>query len=506
MINQPDLNAPQRQAPLGVAVLFIQNLRKALNIFVAVVFVNFGSDFRILGLGYLELAYLISAFFLVFSYLQYRRFTFYIRGDNFIIEKGVLKQDKISVPFARIQTVNSKQNIIQQLLGLVGLKIDTAGSVQQEINIPALSKKYAIALQDYLMEKRFEQKQHLDEEFENAEEEQKEELREEKSQLLLKIGFPMLLKVGLSQNHLRSGLILFAIVNGYVWQYEEYLLRPIEPYLEETAASFVSSWLLLLPFAVLVFLVISVLSSLVSTILRYFNFKFYLSEQGLSMESGLLARITYQVPFSKIQYFKWEQNPLQAWLGYRSLRVKQAGAEALNDKKLISIPGLKARQIVFLLNQQYQDRRQGKYTHYDAHVLLRNQIVFWLAVLPSMVAIIIFIIQDFPWFFYLPVALYFGSILLWAHKYWQSYRLRVNENYLELYKGYLIPKRILIPAYKIQNLSVNQSFLQAQRGISTLVLHTAAGSERLRHLPHDRILELYNYLLYKVEKSEGNWM
>ena len=137
-MNNLELSKPQRQSILGVAVIFFSNLRKAFNFFLAVVFVNLGTKFRILSLGLEEWAYILSAVFLVISYLQFLKFTFYIKGDNFVIEKGVLSQEKINVPFARIQTVNTHQNIIQRILGVVGLKIDTAGSIQNEIQIPAL--------------------------------------------------------------------------------------------------------------------------------------------------------------------------------------------------------------------------------------------------------------------------------------------------------------------------------------------------------------------------------
>lgn len=506
MTDSLNLHKPQRQAPLGVAVMFVQNLRRAINIFVAVVVVNFGRDFSILGLGYLEIAYIISTFFLIFSYLQYRRFTFYVKGDNFIIEKGVLKQDKISVPFGRIQTVNTRQNLVQQLFNLVGLKIDTAGSVQQEINIPALSKSYAQALQEFLMEQRYELQNEEDVKLqEDSEVDITDSIREESS-LLLSIDIPMLLKVGLTQNHLRSGLVLFAIVNGYFWQYEDLLLQPLEPYLAETAESFLTSWLILLPITVVAFLVVSVLSSLVTTILRYFGFKFYLGEKGLSIESGLFARNAFHVPFRKIQYFKWEANPLQALLGYRTLRVKQAGAEAINDKKLIAIPGLAPKQLLKILNQRYKARKVGRYSYFKPHILLRNQRFFVFGLLPISVLGALFYFQDLDWWTYLPLPLIIILCFFWSTSYWQHYHMRVNANFIELKKGYFIPKRILLPVEKIQNIALNQSFLQKRRGIGTLVLYTAAGSERVSHLPYEESLALYNYLLYKVESSPRNWM
>lgn len=504
-----DLNrllVPQRQAPLGVAILFVQNLRRAINIFLAVVVVNLGRDFSILGLNYWDWGYIIALIFLVFSYFQYRRFFFYVQEENFIIEKGVFKQEKLSVPFARIQSVNTRQNVVQRLLNLVGLKVDTAGSIQQEIVISALSKAYAKELQEFLMEQKYAMAS-----TEGAEEIQLEEAEQRlnasvKSKPLLSIDFPMLLKVGLTQNHLRSGLLLFAIVNGYVWQYEDYLLKPLEPYLEETAESLLTSWVLLLPVVFLVFAIISVISSLTVTILTFFNFKFYLEEKGLEIESGLLARNTYHLPYSKIQYFVWATNPLQRILKFRTLKVKQAGAEALNEKKLIGVPGLQARGLLKILDRQYPDRKQYAYVKRKPHVLKRNQYFFWFGLLPILSITGLFIYNQMSWWFYLPLSIWPTAVFFWAHAYWQAFQLRYNQDYLEIRRGYFFPKTILIPAYKIQNLSLSQSILQKDRGIASIRFHTAAGAVRAAHLDMRSMRELYDLLLQRVESSTEKWM
>lgn len=89
-MNKLALHEPQRQAPLGVAIMFFQNLRRAINFVLAVLVVNLGNDFEILGMGFKGWGIILSIFFLIYSFLQYRKFYFYVSGDNFVIEKGVL--------------------------------------------------------------------------------------------------------------------------------------------------------------------------------------------------------------------------------------------------------------------------------------------------------------------------------------------------------------------------------------------------------------------------------
>tara|TARA_R110002050_G_scaffold52190_1_gene119372 strand:- start:11210 stop:12742 length:1533 start_codon:yes stop_codon:yes gene_type:complete len=510
-MNNLELIKPQRQSILGVAVIFFSNLRKAFNFFLAVVFVNLGTKFRILSLGLEEWAYILSAVFLVISYLQYLKFTFYIKGDNFVIEKGVLSQEKINVPFARIQTVNTHQNIVQRILGVVGLKIDTAGSIQNEIQIPALSKKHAQQLREYLMERKYELKeedaaQDLDEARVDPSAGDSFDNLKIDSKPILELSIKDLLLVGLTQNHFRSGLFLFAIVNGYVWQFEDFLLKPFESYLEETAQSFLTQWIILLPFAILVFLIISVLASLVGTALTHFQFKFFLGEDGMRMSSGLISKNTFNVPFGKIQYFKWESNPLRALIGYYTLRIKQAGTEAINDRKLISIPGIQARSLIKVLNRQYPDRKKMAYQSFQINNLLFIQLAVWLGLIPSLLALVFnFFLIEILWIYPL-ILCYLALVLFFSYRYFLSYKVKVNPDFTLIKRGWVFPTTLLIPNYKLQNISLKQSIFQKRRAIASLQLYTAAGGENISHLPYNEAHELYNYLLFCIESSKLKWM
>ncbi|PTM04469.1 MAG: hypothetical protein DA405_07235 [Bacteroidetes bacterium] len=509
-MNNLELSKPQRQSILGVAVIFFSNLRKAFNFFLAVVFVNLGTKFRILSLGLEEWAYILSAVFLVISYLQYLKFTFYIKGDNFVIEKGVFSQEKINVPFARIQTVNTHQNIIQRILGVVGLKIDTAGSIQNEIQIPALSKKHAQQLREYLMERKYE----LKEESQVQDEEESSQASTDSAigslkidaKPILELSLKDLLLVGLTQNHFRSGLFLFAIVNGYVWQFEDFLLKPFESYLEETAESFLAQWIILLPFAVFLFLIISVLASLVGTALTHFQFNFFLGEDGMRMSSGLISKNTFNVPFGKIQYFKWESNPLRALIGFYTLRIKQAGTEAINDRKLISIPGIKARSLINVLDRQYPDRKKVAYQSFQVNSLLFIQLSIWLGAIPTLAALVLnFFVAEIIWLYPL-FFLYLALVLFFSYRYFLSYKVKVNPDFILIKRGWVFPSTLLIPNYKLQNISLKQSIFQKRRAVASLQLYTAAGGESISHLPYNEAYELYNYLLYCIESSKLKWM
>lgn len=90
----------------------------------------------------------LAGFTALLSLLNYFNLFFYIKDGELVLEKGVIRKSKISVPLDRVQTVNFRQNIIHQLLNVVAVEIDTAGSSNKEFRLHALSKQQADLLRD----------------------------------------------------------------------------------------------------------------------------------------------------------------------------------------------------------------------------------------------------------------------------------------------------------------------------------------------------------------------
>jgi uncharacterized membrane protein YdbT with pleckstrin-like domain len=93
-----ELRKPQRQAWLGVAVLYVKNLRIGFNIFLAMIvpmFAGWG-----VGGSYMYFALAVALVALgIIAYLQYRNFFFQVVDDKFIINQGVLEKRRIECAF-----------------------------------------------------------------------------------------------------------------------------------------------------------------------------------------------------------------------------------------------------------------------------------------------------------------------------------------------------------------------------------------------------------------------
>lgn len=70
--------------------------------------------------------------YLVWVELKYRNYTYYFANIELIIRRGVLRIERTSIPFEKIQNVNVLRSIFERILGLATIKIETAGSNPNE--------------------------------------------------------------------------------------------------------------------------------------------------------------------------------------------------------------------------------------------------------------------------------------------------------------------------------------------------------------------------------------
>ena len=226
-MSKADLSIPTRQSAKGLVLIFIFSVRQFIKMFwpVILVFVfqeKIFKDVFILGIAVLVLLILL----VVHTILYYLNFLFYISNGEFILKKGYFRKKVLTVPLDRIQSVNTKQNLIQQVLDVVTLEIDTAGSVAKELKIQALEKSFAIELQKHLRPvelKRSEPEADL----------QAENTTKTSDEVILKLTPADLMRIGISQNHLRAGLIIIAFGFQIFQQIQDLFKEKAEEYSNE---------------------------------------------------------------------------------------------------------------------------------------------------------------------------------------------------------------------------------------------------------------------------------
>ncbi|QCT01785.1 membrane-flanked domain protein [Paenibacillus algicola] len=91
---------------------------------------------------------------LLYGWRRWRRFTYELKPDKLLLQKGVWFREEQSIYIARIHSVHVEQPLLQRLLGLAQIKIETSGKNEDGGKLPAISKPEARKLQLWLQEPR----------------------------------------------------------------------------------------------------------------------------------------------------------------------------------------------------------------------------------------------------------------------------------------------------------------------------------------------------------------
>ena len=98
----------------------------------------------------------------VWSKWQYRFYHYELREDGFRKEYGVITKRYVTIPYERIQNVDIYRGLLERILGLSALKVQTAGgssiNVGAEGSLPGLSHEVAEQLRDELVKRSREKK------------------------------------------------------------------------------------------------------------------------------------------------------------------------------------------------------------------------------------------------------------------------------------------------------------------------------------------------------------
>jgi putative membrane protein len=503
-----DFSQPQRQSIVGIFIMFVYSLQgyaKALwPILVIWIF-----KFDEINKGYL-LGGTIAVFAVIgiVSYLKYLNFTFYIdhENDEFIITEGILNKTKTAIQLYKIQQVNINQSLIQRLVGVYELAVDTAGSNKKEGNIKAISHELALDLKARLLENENKKLVDIEDAISTSEEVFTKKTIDSEAPFI-KISFLSLLKIGITSNYVKSFFVLLAFfitlfdhikqITGKDILHDE----NIEDYVDKSQV--VKAFLILF---VIFFLAVIVIN-LVKTVFTYFDYKISRQKGSLLLSYGLLNAKSTIIKPEKVQITSITQNFFQKKMDVLGLKIKQAtGGEKEERKLAIEIPGcnqLEKDAILKLLFQKVPEKG----------VMLKPNFrklgfsVFLTIGLPLMGFYFIrdLVIDQLPMIDYLVLffVVFIGIIQFFAFK---NNRLYINDDFIILQSGaWDVSNKIILPS-KIQAITTSQLFWHKNVDIGSITLHTAGGNIAFQLGNFTVVKQYVNLWLYEMETSDSNWM
>ncbi len=499
MNNFFDFSNFSRQSPKGILVIYISLIYRVIKLSWLLVFLIIKDFSKVLLIGgnyiYVGLAFILL-FLLARAYLIYKNFQFKIEGDHFILKQGILKKTNTSIPFHRIQNINFKQNIVQQIIGVFEVSIETAGSKDTEIAIKALSLPKAEALKEIVS---------INPVF------GKEITLDSDKKPFVRISIKELFKVSLTENHLQNLFLFLAIIAGFFQQIEQIInslgsTESLDGFIIDSTDALSASFFFVAILSVFLIL-IALMSSFVKIFLIHFNLTALLKDDSFEINQGLLTKKSIILKKQKVQNITVSTNPLKRLIGISFITFKQAVSGKVNVKKnkLIRIVGCSNDQVkiiktsLFDANQVEISEKIYPDTYYKKRIFIFS---FSFIIVLYLVLYLIFEHIEILY----SIIVVFPLIILLILKKVKKRFYRITDAMLIVGNGLLETHVTYLEIFKVQNIKMKQTIFQRRSKVADIVLQTASGKITIPCIHLDEAIKIYNHTLYKVETSQFSWM
>lgn len=490
-----DFSSPQRQSPIGVLIMFLDTVKDYLRnlwplLIVAILKFDGVARFWVyIGIG------IILVLFAIAAWLRYRNFTFYIDDelDEFILTQGVFAKTKTAIKLNKIQQVNINQSIVQRVIGVHELEVDTAGSADKEVRIKAVSHPLALALKARLLQ-----------ESRGISEEEAIDIsvRDAAPEPYIRISLASLIKTGLTANYVRTIGVILAFIFTIIDALRD-IVEVDDGKVEQYFDSGFTIWSSLLLGGLIIGLIL--LINLVRVVFRYFNYTIIRQNNSLLVSFGLLNTRNIILRPERVQTVTIVQNYFQKKMNLATLRISQAGGEHNVHKQSLEIPGCSSEEKDAILNLLFGTLPTPE-TELRPNYRKLVFAIFLAIVLPLSGFIALRQYVEMPEEANYAVVAYVAFVLTLLLFSFRNSRLYLADGFAMVRGGAWDVSAEIVDIRKIQAVQTSQLAWHRSAGIGNLSLHTAGGSVYFRLGNYAAIREYVNRWLYKIESSDENWM
>ncbi len=427
----------------------------------------------------------------IISLINHFFFRFWIDSDTFYVREGWLKKKNKTIPIDRIQSLNVEQTLLHRFSKTGKVFVETAGSAKAEVEIRAIRMDVVEELQRKLFHTHRQSSGKV-----------VETILSEAEKPLFTLGFLDLIKVGLSQNHLRTIGVVLAVAIGFLDDLENQWGILPEGKLEEMGEAVQSMMVLVMMGALLTVGVI--IASVVRILLSHADLALFYNGQRFRLNAGLLTIRETVVSHRKLQSLTWSENPIQRLFGLVRLDFSQATVDSPEGRQQVAIPGMYRQPLQEILRLVFpsEKRDHGAWSGIDPRYAWKQWIGTGL--LPALIIGIGGYIVEFT--MWIPAMIWLLVSALFARKMTRRWQWFLNQDLLILKQGWLSPRTTMLPIYKIQSMSIHQNPIQRWRDLVSITVHTASGTEWIPYIPIDKARLLQRYVLYHIESDSRSWM
>lgn len=451
---------PRRVHPLTVVIWFLKKAPQNVLGLPAIIGITSGR-----GLGWIALAAVgIGVASLVWTWINWRRFTYEVTDSELVIERGLLNRTRRSIPLERIQDVGIEQGPLSRIFGLAEVRVETGGGDKDEAVLDSVSLAEAARLRGALRGAPARPMVGLDagEDAPPVEDTLTDVFAMSPGRVLL-LGLFSFSLVWIAA--LATGIQFLGDALGFGWDEIADMAKSAQGEVQSRLNYSTGFGL----FGLVVLL--GVVTGVARTVLREWNFKLRAGIGRFRRTRGLLTRSEVVVAMRRIQLALIQRGPFRGLLGWNALSVQTLGGSNDPSGRQVLAPLAREHEVAAIVAKAGLPpfERLPLRPVAPAHILR----ALVLAVpLPLGVIAAALLLTPFAW---LGLILTLPPVLtaLLQRRY---HRYALRNASLQVMRGVLAQRDWIVPVDNVQVVTIRQGLIQRWLGLVTVDVDTAGAS------------------------------
>ncbi|QLK26024.1 PH domain-containing protein [Natrinema zhouii] len=417
---------------------------------------------------------------IVYEFAYYQRFRYELTADTFDVTSGVISRRDRELPLGRVQNVDIRQNVIERILGIAAVHIETAGGGETEVSLQYVDESEARHLRRQLRGGAGAERTEGDDETAlESEADAAESATEpaEDEEILFEIR-PRELAI-LSVFTIDPGAsVLGGIALSFASGFDPETLLPTD---RIAGLPGPATGLFLLAWGLLLFVLAAWIVSAILTFTRYYGFRLTRVDDELYYERGLLQRYSGTIPLEKVQTLTISESIPFRWFGYAALSVETAGyAPGQSDSRGTesAIPLADATRVRTLARaiepfgpvDLESPPRRARERYVVRYLLVVAAVVVGAYLLARYTTVVR------QWYVLAALAVLAPFA---AHLKWSSRGYRIDDRYFLTRTGFWRRTTKVVPYYRVQAVLHQATIFQRRRGLASVTADTASSASLL---------------------------
>lgn len=491
---------PKRLHPIAMIFMFYKFIKAGLFPLIAVVTI-FITDVPPAYRWVIWVAVGLLLFIIVFlpSIISWLRYQYWVDEGELRIKEGLLFRKNHYIRKERVQSVNRSATLIHRLFNLEKLSIETAGGRNEaeaellavrpaDIDLveKAINSRYG---DDDLTDTSMSESMSAGEADDHPQVAAESDKHSQSADAHWELSMARLFVAGLTSG--KIGVIL-ALVGAAYSQLGQVIP---DSWYETVGHRLIASGLMVIMFLVVAVILLSWLFSILGTVFVYWKFTISKYGDDLVITSGLWNRKQVTLPIHRIQAVRVVDSLLQQPLGFSAIYVESAGGSGNEGGSTMMFPILPMAQVgdfVQTFLPAYPEMSQFESVPRRAkRFYLVLKIIFTTVICAAIM--ILSYIWFWPWGL-LTLVLY-PVVIVWGLAQYKTAAWGVTDRFRLLRYRHLSRTTVMVPRYKIQTRTMEQTIFQKRAGVATYqlsVMSKMAGGGRVfevEHLAEDEVRE-----------------